>query len=497
MELQDYTRVVRAHWMAILLATLLGGALAFGWTLLQPKVYTSTGSAIITTGSSESLGDALVGDNYAKSRVKSYLDIAKSRQVGTFAAEELGIDASPDSLVARVTVSNPLDTAVLRVSANGPTPEDARALAEAWISGMTQAVAQLETGGDTSATTVVQLQTLDSAGVPGAPSSPNTKLSVALGLLVGFALGVGYALIRATVDRRLRSTEDIEREFEIPVVGTLPFDENVARLGVVRATTDYAMKEAVRQLRTNLMFLDVDNPPRVMVVTSSLPGDGKSTVSYKLAEAIAESGRNVVLIDADLRRPVLAKNLGLSDGAGLTDVLVGRVRAEEVLQPYGPTDNLYVMAAGVIPPNPSELLGSGAMRTLLYSFPEDAIVLVDTPPLIPVTDAAILTARTDGAVVVARAGRTTIDVLDKALQSLDRVNGRALGVILDAVPRKGAHKDKYAYAYNYEYSDPKAPRRDATASTPRAQEGTTSLPTQGWDSIVPPPDPASKRRTKA
>ncbi|MDN4477446.1 polysaccharide biosynthesis tyrosine autokinase [Demequina sp. SYSU T00039] len=496
MELQDYIRVVRAHWMAILLCTVLGGALAFGWTLMQPRVYTSTGSAIITTGSSESLGDALVGDNYAKSRVKSYLDIAKSRQVGEYAAAQLGIDASPDSLVARVAVSNPLDTAVLRVSATGPSPEDARALTEAWIAGMTQAVANIETGGE-GGTTVVELRTLDSAGLPGAPSSPNTRMSVALGLLVGLAAGIGYALIRATIDRRLRSAEDIEREFDLPVVGTLPFDDNVARLGPVRATSDFAMKEAVRALRTNLMFLDVDHPPRVIVVTSSLPGDGKSTVSYKLAEAIAESGTNVVLIDADLRRPMLAKNLGLPDGAGLTDVLVGRVKAEDVLQPYGPTDNLYVMAAGVIPPNPSELLGSGAMRTLLYSFPEDAIVLVDTPPLIPVTDAAILTARTDGAVVVARAGRTTIDVLDKALQALDKVNGRALGVILDAVPRKGAHKDKYAYAYNYEYSDPKAPRRDSTASTPQAQEPRTSLPTQGWDSIVPPQDAGAKKRTKS
>ncbi|GAA5520061.1 iron-sulfur cluster carrier protein [Demequina sediminis] len=363
---------------------------------------------------------------------------------------------------------------------------------------MTQVVAELEsgtgTGAEDGAESVVALQTLDSANTPGAPFAPNEKQAAAIGLLAGFAIGVALAFTRATLDRRLRSAEDVEREFDIPVVGALPFDESVAKMGPVRATSDFAMKEAVRQLRTNLMFLDVDNPPRVIVVTSSLPGDGKSTVSYKLAEAIAESGTNVVLIDADLRRPTLATNLGLPDGAGLTDVLVGRVRAEEVLQPYGPTDNLYVMAAGVIPPNPSELLGSGAMRTLLYSFPEDAIVLVDTPPLIPVTDAAILTARTDGAVVVARAGRTTIDVLDKALQAFDRVNGRALGVILDAVPRKGAHKDKYAYAYDYEYADPKAPRRDRTPSTPQAQAQETKLPTQGWDSIVPPAQPKHRAR---
>lgn len=466
MELQDYMRVFRAHWLAILLLTALGGAAAFGWTLLQPKVYTSTGSAIITTGGSESLGDALVGDNYAKSRVKSYLDIAKSRQVGSYAAEQLGLEASPDSLVARVTVSNPLDTAVLRVSATGSTPEEARDLTEAWIAGMTEAVQEIETGGEEGATTVVELRTLDSAGLPGAPSSPNTKLSVALGLLVGLALGIGYALVKATLDRRLRRPEDVEREFDVPVMGALPHDAAIEKSGA-RAESDFAMKEAVRQLRTNLQFMDVDNPPRVVVVTSALPGDGKSTTTIKLAEAIAESGRDVILVDADLRRPTVAKNLGLIEGVGLTDLLVGRAEPNDVIQEYGPTGRFWVLGAGQIPPNPSELLGSQAMRDLLYSLQEHAMVLIDSPPLIPVTDAAILTARTDGALVVARSGRTTIDVLDRALQNLDKVSGRALGVILDGVPRKGAHKDQYAYAYQYDQdAKPRGPQHARTGARP-------------------------------
>ncbi|WP_062530188.1 polysaccharide biosynthesis tyrosine autokinase [Demequina rhizosphaerae] len=451
MELRDFVHVARAHSIAILLISALGGAAAFGWTLTQPRVYTATGSAIITTGASEDLGSALVGDNYAKSRVKSYLDIAKSRKVAEYAIDELGLSSSPDALVARVTVSNPLDTAVLRVAANGSTPEEARDLVEAWISGMTQAVADIENSGsvDGDAESVVGLQTLDSAVLPSAPSSPNVKLDVALGLLVGLALGVGYALIKATLDRRLRKPEDVEREFDVPVLGALPYDPAIAKDGVAAAKSDFAMTEAVRQLRTNLQFMDVDSPPRVIVVTSSLPGDGKSTTVIKLAEAVAESGRDVVLIDADLRRPTVAKNLGLVEGAGLTDVLVGRARAQDVLQSYGSTDHFYVLGSGSVPPNPSELLASDAMHKLLYSFPTSALVLIDTPPLIPVTDAAVLTARTDGALVVAASGRTTIDVLDRALQNLDRVNGRALGIIVDAMPRKGAYKDAYAYAYDY------------------------------------------------
>lgn len=465
MELEDYLRVARAHWVAILLLTALGAGAAFGYASIQPKVYTSSGSAIVTTGGSTSLGDALVGDNYAKSRVKSYLDIAKSRQVAEIAAEELGLSASPDSLVGRVSVSNPTDTAVLRVSATGSTPEEAQALTEAWIYGMTEVVADIETSDGSD--TIVALQTLDTASLPGAPSSPNTRLYVALGVLLGLALGIAYALIKAALDRRLRTPADVEREFELPVVGALPFDEAIAKKGAGKAVTDNAMVEAIRQVRTNLEFMDVDNPPRVIVITSSLPGDGKSTTSIKLAEAIADSGRRVVLIDADLRRPTVAKALGLVEGVGLTDVLVGRANAADVMQPYGRTGMLHVLGAGAIPPNPSELLGSQAMQTLLYSFSDEAIVLVDSPPLIPVTDAAILTARTDGALVVARAGKTTIDLLDRALANLDRVKGRALGVILDGVSRKGP--DSQLYGYGYEYTPGKLTRAEARAAKAAAR----------------------------
>lgn len=446
MELQDYVRVIRAHWLAITAAVLLGGVLAYGWTMLQPKVYTASGSAIITTGTSTNIGDALVGDNYAKSRVKSYLDIAKSRQVASFAIDELGLKTSADALIAKVRVNNPLDTAVLRVSADGASPKEAQALAEVWIQGMTQAVADVENSGGGSGS-IVQLQTLDSVVLPAAPSSPNTKLNVLLGLMLGAALGVAYALIKAALDRRLRTVDAIERNFDIPVLGAIPHDANISKRGVARVDRDFHTAEAVRQIRTNLQFMDIDNPPRIIVVTSAEPGEGKSTVSIALAEAIAESGAQVILIDADLRRPSLVEYLGLVPGAGLTDVLVGRVNPDHVLQPWGNSGRMQVMGAGSIPPNPSELLGSTTMRALLERLDPSAIILIDTPPLLPVTDAAILTARTDGALVVARAGSTTIDTLDKALANLERVKGRALGVILDGVSRKGdvRYSEKYSY----------------------------------------------------
>ncbi|WP_062521720.1 polysaccharide biosynthesis tyrosine autokinase [Demequina silvatica] len=458
MTLTEYMRIFRSHWLAIAAMTLVGGALAFGWTMLQEKVWTAASSAVITTDSSAGDGSAIVG-NDAESNVKSYVDIAKSRTVAARAGEMVGSTDTADELLDQVTIANSTDTAVIRIYAHGPTPEAARDLANAWVVATTSVVAEIEnaqataTGGSPAA---VGLMALDTASLPDVPTSPNVKLTVALGLIIGLVVGIVVAVVRSTQDRRLRKPADIESLFEIPVVGALPFNQQIAKVGVT-AADDFAMKESIRQLRTNLQFVDIDHPPRVIVVTSALPGDGKSTTIAKLAEAIAEAGRDVVLVDADLRRPAVATTLGLPDAIGLTDVLVGRITLEKALHTYGTTGHFQVLASGSIPPNPSELLASDAMHELLYSFPPDTMVLVDTPPLLPVTDAAVLTARTDGALVVARAGRTTIDELEQAIGDLEKVKGRAIGVILDGVPVRGAYRSPYrSGAYVYASGEKKA-----------------------------------------
>ncbi len=460
MELTDYWRIFRAHWLAILLCTAVGGLAAFGWALVQPKVYTADASGIVSAGVSEDLGSALTGDNYAKSRVKSYLDIAKSRKVASYAIENLGLDASPENLIGRISVTNPLDTAVIKVSALAGTPEAARDLAEAWVNGISDQVNELENvNAADGGTSIVTFNTLDAAVMPTAPSSPNTRLYVALGLLVGLAAGIGFAVIRNVFDRRIRSTAAIEKEFEVPVIGTIPFDRNFSderRLAAAVGADarkndeyDHAVSEAMRELRTNLQFMSPDNPPRIITVTSSLPNEGKSTIVANLAIAIAASGQRVVVVDGDLRRPTVAKAFGLIQDVGLTNVLIGRADADEVMQSWGDTGLLQVLGAGPIPPNPSELVGSDVMLALLRSLATDALVLVDAPPLIPVTDAAILASRTDGALIVGYARRTTMEALSKALGNLERARGRALGIILNGVPRRGADADAYSYGYKY------------------------------------------------
>jgi capsular exopolysaccharide synthesis family protein len=299
---------------------------------------------------------------------------------------------------------------------------------------------------------------VEAAALPGAPASPNVRLNLALGLLLGAMLGLGYALLRHTVDRKLRTKEDVEARFGVSVVGAVPVAPVLAAggqgagrlaIGEPGAPANGPAPEAFRKLRTNLMYMNVDNPPRVVVVTSPLPGDGKSTVAANLAAAIESSGQPVVLVDGDLRRPTVATWFGVAEGVGLTDVLAGRIPVEQALQAPAGHPGLLVLAAGAVPPNPSELLGSQAMAALLRALAADALVVIDAPPLLPVTDAAVLAAQADGAFVVICAGRTLDTQLAAALDHLAAVDARPLGVILNRIARRdpGSGYDHYEDYY--------------------------------------------------
>jgi capsular exopolysaccharide synthesis family protein len=391
------------------------------------------------------------------------VDIAKSRATAQAVIDDLGLQATPAGLVGRISVTQPRDTVLLKITANGSTPQEAQQLADAWVRALATQVQQIEDPAGSGATGVPQVLPVEAAALPGAPSSPNPRLNVALGLLLGLGLGLAYAMLRHTMDRRLRSKEDIEERVGVSVVGAVPAapvlehapDQPVRiALGPQAATVASGpAAEAFRKLRTNLMYMSVDNPPRVVVVTSPMPGDGKSTVAANLAAAIESSGQAVVLIDGDLRRPTVATWFGSDQSVGLTDVLAGRLALEDVLQPAPGHPGLRILAAGTIPPNPSELLGSHAMRQLLAKLASEALVVVDAPPLLPVTDAAVLAAQGDGAFVVVSAGRTLDTQLAAALEHLAAVDARALGVILNRVTRRDAGSGYYDAYRGYDEQD--------------------------------------------
>ncbi|MCA1305504.1 polysaccharide biosynthesis tyrosine autokinase [Microbacterium esteraromaticum] len=462
MELRDYLRVVRAHWLGMVLIVAAALLTTFGWALLQPKVYTADATAIVQAKTvADDLGSQSVGNTIANQKVKTYVELGSSRAVAEIVIDELGLDRSPSALVGDVSVSNPLNTTSLRVSAEASSPQAARDIAEAWVRGMAAVVNELETSNATT-TGAVYLSPVDSARLPESPSSPNMRLVLAIGGFAGIVLAVGYGLLRHTLDRRIRSVDAVERETGVAVVGTVPEEKTFTvdnRLipfdggnssGSANAHL-FSIAEAMRELRTNIQYMDVDNPPRVMVVTSPLPGDGKSTTASNLAITLASSGQRVALIDGDLRRPMIDTIFGLPRGAGLSDVLAGRADLADVAHRVGAHGRLLVIGAGKIPPNPSEVLGSQRMKDLLDAIAAEAIVIIDAPPLIPVTDASVLAHRADGAIVVSTIGKTTYEVLGKALGNLERAGARALGIVLNRVPKRGAGAAYYGYQYHGDY----------------------------------------------
>ena len=460
MELNDYLRVLRAHWIGVACITLAAIAAAAVFSLSQPKVYAANANGFVSSGLNDNPALASVSDSLAKSRAKSYVDIAKSRATAQDVIDSLDLQADPASLIGSIAVDQPIDTVLIKVTARAGTPKEAQQLADAWIAALRGQVAAIEDPTGKNAAGTLQVVPIESAELPKTPVSPQVERNLLLSAVLGLLLGLAYAVVRSQLDRRIRSAAEVERRFKVTVVGAIPTAQNLqhdpgarARLAVDEDPAGdrrTASAEAFRKLRTNLQFMDIDNPPRVIVVTSPQQGDGKSTIAANLAAAVAVSGQPIVLVDADLRRPSIAESFGLVEGAGLTDVLVGRVETQDVLQQDAQHSNLSILAAGAIPPNPSEMLGSQVMHNLLRQLAQDAIVIVDAPPLLPVTDAAVLTAVADGAFIVVSTGKTLDTELESALGHLEAVSGRALGVIFNRVARRDSAGGYYTGYYRSE-----------------------------------------------
>jgi len=449
-DLVDYLAILRKHWIGVALLSILCTAGAFGYSAVQPKVYAASATGFVGTGATENAALGSMNDQLARSRATSYVDIAKGRATAQNVIDQLGLSVTPAQLVTRIAVEHPLDTVLLKISARADTPIAAQKLADAWVTSLAEEVQEIESPGRSKVSNgTPRIVPVDSAELPTRPVEPQIERNTLLGLIVGVGLGFAYAIGRRTLDRRISSPTDIEQKFKVPVAGVIPLSPQVQSAGPGALAADPALGEAFRKLRTNLMYMDVDNPPRLLSVTSPQPGDGKSTVASSLAVALAQTEQNVILVDADLRRPTIADRFGVESSVGLVNVLIGQMDIQSALQRPPGFSGLSILASGPLPPNPSEILGSNAMRMLLKQLAEQAYVVVDAPPLLPVTDAAILARVTEGALIVVSAGRTLDIELEASLEHLEAVNARALGVILNRKKRRGP--GSYGYGYGTEY----------------------------------------------
>ena len=458
MELRDYLRILHRNWILVLSLTILGGASAFGWSLLQtPSYETSTELYVSVRSDSSGVSELVQGTSFARQAVVSFVDVVDSAVVLDRVIDDLNLDTTAQQLARSIDASSPTNSVIITVRVSNTNAEQAAAIANSVGSNFADVVVNRLEKPDGDAASLVRVETIAPALVPTSPSSPHTPLNIAIGIVVGLALGLGIAVLRSVLDTRIHSLHDIEAATEAPVLGGIALDPDAKKRPlIVHADPRNPRAESFRSLRTNLQFIDVDGESRSFVVSSAGPGEGKSTTTANLAIALAETGARVVLVDGDLRLPRVADYMGIEGGVGLTDVLIGRAELVDVLQQWG-TGKLFVLPSGRTPPNPSELLGSQAMqRTLEALAGAFDYVLVDAPPLLLVTDAAVVSRFTSGVLMVAASGTTKKPQLTAAVEKLDAIGSRLFGVIVTMLPSKGP--DSYGYgAYSYSAPDEKTP----------------------------------------
>jgi capsular exopolysaccharide synthesis family protein len=458
--LQEYLRIVAKQWWLILLVGVLGLLVALGVGLSSDKVYTAQAQIFVATASAIDVQQLAQGNTFTEARVQSYVSIADSPAVTTSVIRDLGLSMTPAQLGRQISAAAPENTVLINIRVRSGSPEEAARVANAVAVRFTRVVADLE---DTarSGRSPVKLTVTHPANPPLTPTSPRLKLDIALGLLLGLAAGFGSAVLRKTLNSSIGSPEDLEQMAGAPVLTVVGFDRRAGDEPIsFRADRHGPRAVAFRQLRTNLQFINIDQRPRTIAVTSCLPAEGKSLTALNLAAALAEAGFSVCLVEADLRRPTVATTLGLIRDVGLTTVLIGRATVEQVIQRAG--HNLTVITSGPIPPNPTELLISEQARMVLADIADRAdYTIIDTAPLLPVADAAEVAALADATILVVRAGKTTRSQVTRAIEVLARVNQRPVGCILNMARARGG--DSYLYAYDYTYR----PSREKThAQTP-------------------------------
>lgn len=450
MNLLDFLPALLQRWRSIVACTVGGLAAALFLAYMTPPTYQATARVYVSTHAANTTAELMQGSTFTQKQVKSYADIVTSPLVLGPAAEEISSSLTAAQLAGLVSAKVPMDTVLIDVTAKSGTPQQSAQICNSVAKSFAKVIQDLnrsENGGSSA----VKVSLVKPAIVPSKPSSPDFIGQGLAGLILGLVAGAVQAILRDRLDATIRCEQDVRDITDATVLGGIMYDKASETSPLVAADQSNSPRtEAYRHIRTNLQFVDAGSRPGVFLVTSSIPSEGKTTTTTNLAITMAQNGMRVCLIDADLRRPRVPEYMGLEGSVGLTTVLVGNATVSEVLQKWGDTD-LHILPSGQTPPNPSELLGSDAMRDLLRDLENDFdVVLVDAPPLLPVTDASILAAVCGGAVVIAGCERVNKHQLQRSFQQLESVDAKVYGVIVNRIPESMIRGNaRYGYGYGY------------------------------------------------
>ncbi|WP_426302609.1 polysaccharide biosynthesis tyrosine autokinase [Arthrobacter sp. R-11] len=473
MELSEYLRAIARGWWIVLLCAVVG--LGAAWVVtenMQPQYQSTVRFLVVSppiTGQS-----ALQSDELSRGRIATYAALVKNDLFVDRLLKDSGIPLDGAQAQEAISASSDRDTLLLTVVVTMPDAKQAVATATAIAKNFGPAVNELEEGRKPNSASQTVLKVVSGPTPEDAPVAPRVGLNLGLGLLLGVALGIGIAVGRRLMDHSLRTPEQVEAATGLPLLARIPLAPAARNLDrLLGRRPDSLVDEAGRRLRTNVDHLTQSQHLHSVTVTSATAGEGKTTAAFLLAKAWAESGHTVLLLEADLRRPEIALELGLAKTTGLSNVLSGQLPLDKVIQRTA-FEGLHALGAGTVPLQPTELLGSKQTPLVLAALKERySRIVVDATSLQPLSDGAMMGALTDGVVLVVRHEKITRQVLASGIENLRAVDSRILGVALNALP------DRLAEAH-----------RRGGPRTRRAHRAETVDPgrVRGW------PEPGAKGR---
>jgi capsular exopolysaccharide synthesis family protein len=457
--------VLRKRWYIVLIATILGGVGAFAASSTVTPVYHSTASLYFSLRTASSGSDINQGSAYTQAQMLSFARLATSSVVLDPVADELDGDLSTNQLRRLMSVTIPQNTVILDVRVGSTDPDRAALIANTVADSLIEAVDAVAPETSEGEATVTA-RSIDPASPATFQTSPNKQQDALLGAILGFLAASVALVLAAALDTRVRSESSLKAITELPVLGSIEQTPPSAdpRPVAIRQPNGSAA-ESFRHVRSGLRFASASHETRSLAITSSVPAEGKTWLAANLAFVLAETGKRVLLIDADLRKPRLADTFGIVGAVGLTTVLIDAIPLQSAVQPW-PRSTLEILPSGAVPPNPAELLASERMKELIQQVADEYdLVVIDTAPVQAVADATVIAQQVDSVLIVADTTRVRRAQLAATIEALERTGAHISGVVLNRV--KPRPHDDYYYVHEEAEEAPgiALPRRHARASS--------------------------------
>ena len=478
MQLLIYYRLFKQNWYVFVVSLLIGVFLSVFLVGRVTPVYSATSQIFVSTPASAIDISALnIGSNFTQQRVKSYAQIINSPLTLNAVIDELKLKMSSFELAEQVSAIAPLDTVLINISVSDISPTMASKIANSVAENFGKVVSNLEMTNATD--TRIKVSPVRLSLPPTNPIKPNKIIFYGLGIIFGFLFGLSISLLRRSLDTSVKNEDDLE---DYALLAAIGFDKSAQEKPLLTEIGRYSARtENFRTLRTNIKYIIPSIPAKVLSISSALPHEGKTTTAINLAISLAQGGSRAFLIEGDMRRPKVNKYLDTQidhrkgkEITGLSELLKSKkiLSAADIKKSIVALkdSSVHLMRSGNVPSNPAELLGSENFKILLnFAKRNYDYVLIDTPPLLPVTDAAVISSQVDGVVLVIHAGKTRKAEFQGCISAIEAVGGRILGIVLNKIPA-GTRGSYYKYGYRYNPTNTSNEAKFADSYKPSREE---------------------------